>query len=92
MVLLLTVYCTLTMSYLLLPLQTIGVDNNRVVISDRLYNVEQIAIASMGNNSIVDDTQKVIFIPQCMIAYYSLVTLLIHQFLIYCIYNSLIKY
>lgn len=29
------------------------------VISDRLYNVEQIALASMGPNSIIDDAQKV---------------------------------
>lgn len=36
---------------------TIGLQNN--VISDRLYNVEQIALASMGVNSIVDDEQKV---------------------------------
>ena len=34
-----------------------GISNS--VISDRLYNVEQIALASMGPNSIVDDAQKV---------------------------------
>ena len=32
---------------------------NNKVISDRLYNVEQIALASMGPNSIIDDAQKV---------------------------------
>ena len=34
-----------------------GITNK--VISDRLYNVEQIALASMGPNSIIDDAQKV---------------------------------
>lgn len=34
-----------------------GISNS--VISDRLYNVEQIALASMGPNSIIDDAQKV---------------------------------
>lgn len=34
-----------------------GINNS--VISDRLYNVEQIALASMGPNSIIDDAQKV---------------------------------
>jgi hypothetical protein len=33
-----------------------GISNN--VISDRLYNVEQIALASMGANSVIDDAQK----------------------------------
>lgn len=36
---------------------TTGITNK--VISDRLYNVEQIALASMGPNSIIDDVQKV---------------------------------
>jgi hypothetical protein len=31
---------------------------NNMIISDRLYNVEQIALASMGKESIVDDYQK----------------------------------
>ena len=35
-----------------------GITNK--VISDRLYNVEQIALASMGPNSIIDDAQKVL--------------------------------
>ena len=38
----------------------LGITNN--VISDRLYNVEQIALASMGPNSIIDDAQKVLII------------------------------
>lgn len=38
-------------------LTTTGISGS--VISDRLYNVEQIALASMGPNSIVDDAQKV---------------------------------
>lgn len=29
------------------------------IVNDRLYNVEQIAIASMGENSIMDDLQPV---------------------------------
>ena len=37
---------------------SIGISNS--VISDRLYNVEQIALASMGPNSIIDDAQKVL--------------------------------
>ena len=36
-----------------------GITNK--VISDRLYNVEQIALASMGPNSIIDDAQKVLY-------------------------------
>ena len=36
---------------------SVGISNT--VISDRLYNVEQIALASMGPNSIIDDAQKV---------------------------------
>lgn len=35
-----------------------GITNT--VISDRLYNVEQIALASMGPNSVIDDAQKVV--------------------------------
>lgn len=37
---------------------SVGISN--FVISDRLYNVEQIALASMGPNSIIDDAQMVL--------------------------------
>jgi hypothetical protein len=45
-----------------------GGTDDRVIIGDRLYNVEQIAIASMGKNSIVDDVQKVRCIFSCYIS------------------------
>ena len=34
-------------------------DLGDVIVADRLYNVEQIAIASMGENSVLDDSQQV---------------------------------
>lgn len=46
----------------LMPDQAITVASTGItntIISDRLYNVEQIALASMGPNSIIDDVQKV---------------------------------
>ena len=46
----------------LMPDQAITVAStgmSNTIISDRLYNVEQIALASMGPNSIIDDAQKV---------------------------------
>lgn len=42
----------------ILSVASIGINGS--VISDRLYNVEQIALASMGPNSIIDDAQKVL--------------------------------
>lgn len=41
----------------ILSVANIGISGT--VISDRLYNVEQIALASMGPDSIIDDAQKV---------------------------------
>jgi len=37
--------------------RSVGGGDGTTVIADRLYNVEQIAISSMGRNSIVDDAQ-----------------------------------